>query len=252
MIIASIQARLGSSRLPKKVLMEFDVGLKSLDMQIKRVLKSKYVNKVIVATSNNKLDDEIENFCKVNSYDCFRGSEDDLLLRLTNLSHTFRHDVHVELFGDCPFIDPIIIDHLIEKFQENSVEYLTNSSITTYPPGMEVSIFKPDILTRANEYIAANDEIREHISVCLNKTIEEFNIPYLNITAEKKYFRPNYYFELDERRDFIFLNSLLNSIYPSKGLDFSLDDLIKYVDSNPNIISNNDVERRWKAYRKDT
>jgi len=205
----------------------------------------------VVATSDSEIDDEIEEFCIKHSYSLFRGSENDLLKRLSDLSVNYKHTLQVELYGDCPFIDPGIIDQLIEIYYAKNVEYVTNSIKTTFSPGMEASIFKPSLLFMADELIPANHPNREHVSICLKEAIQHYGLNYHNVEASGALFRPNYYFELDELDDFNFLNVILNAMFSRHGLRFSALDLIDYVDNNPNIITNDKIKRRWKEYRED-
>ena len=112
-IIASIQARLNSSRLPKKVLKNI-FGKPMLYWQVERIKKSLLIDDIIIATSNDL--DEIENFCKENKIICYRGSENDVLDRISSMIKDHNIDIHVELFGDSPLVDPMIIDQYVGYF----------------------------------------------------------------------------------------------------------------------------------------
>ena len=118
-IVASIEARMTSSRLPGKVLMDSIDGISMLEFMISRVKKSKLINKIIVATTINLSDQPIVDLCKKLKISYFRGSEEDVLSRVLNAHKKFKSDIIVELTGDCPLIDPIIIDKIILTYLNN-------------------------------------------------------------------------------------------------------------------------------------
>ena len=126
MITAIIQARMGSSRLPKKVLMKMGNHI-MLKYMIDRVTKSKLIEKIVVATSVNELDDEIEKFCISNNINCFRGSENDVLDRYYMAAKKYKSTTIVRLTADCPLIDPEIIDKTIKLFNTKKVDYASNA-----------------------------------------------------------------------------------------------------------------------------
>ena len=118
MIGAIIQARMGSSRLPGKVLKNVD-GMTLLEYQISRIKKSKNINKIIVATTINNIDDEIADFCKNRDISYFRGSENDVLSRYYDCAKLNKIETIVRITADCPLIDPIIIDK-VRIFNEDA------------------------------------------------------------------------------------------------------------------------------------
>ena len=114
-IVASIQARMGSTRLPGKVLKDIS-GKPMLLWHVERLRRSRLIDNVIVATSTAEADDEIELFCKNHSILCFRGSENNVLNRIANLIRKYNIITHVEFCGDSPLIDPQIVDEFIGYF----------------------------------------------------------------------------------------------------------------------------------------
>ena len=118
MIGVILQARMGSSRLPGKVLMKIN-GLSSIEFQINRIKQAKRVNKIILATTDEAQDDPIEELCQLNDILVFRGSENDVLSRYYGCAKHNNIETIVRLTADCPLIDPIIIDKVIDLFIKN-------------------------------------------------------------------------------------------------------------------------------------
>ena len=141
-VVATIQARMGSSRLPGKVLADIH-GHPMLKRQINRLKRSRLIDEIIVATSTSRKDNQIEEFCIQNKIKVFRGSEKDVLGRIANLLEKFKFDIHVELYGDSPLLDVSIIDEMICLFYKyhSDYDYFSSSLKTTYPPGLEVSVY---------------------------------------------------------------------------------------------------------------
>jgi spore coat polysaccharide biosynthesis protein SpsF len=165
MIAAIIQARMGSTRLPGKVLKNMN-GSSLLEFQIERVKKSKNIKNIIVATSTNKNDDEIEKFCLQKEINFYRGSEDDVLSRYYDCAKIYNIQTIVRLTADCPLIDPVIIDKVIDLFIENDVDYSSNTvppETSFWPDGSDVEVFSFEAIEKA--YKKANkQEDKEHVT----------------------------------------------------------------------------------------
>jgi len=117
-VVVSIEARMGSSRLPGKSLKKI-LGKPMLELMIERVKDCKEIDDIVVATSSNKKDDAIEELTSKLQVNCFRGSEDDVLDRVLNAAKMVNADVILELWGDCPLIDPEILDNLVDFYKKN-------------------------------------------------------------------------------------------------------------------------------------
>ena len=154
-ISAVIQARMGSTRLPGKVLKKID-GKPILQYQIERVKKSKLINHIIIATTKEKKDDKIEKLAKKTKVKCFRGSTNDVLDRVAGAIKKFKVDIHVELISDSPFSDPEIIDKIIYFFlrKKNIYHYVSNGMQLTYPSGMEVSVCEAKKFLHINKNVS--------------------------------------------------------------------------------------------------
>ena len=135
-----IQARQDSKRFPGKILKKYK-NTTFLELLIKRLQKSKSIKKIIVATSTNPLDKKIKKICqKLNIY-CFQGSELDVIDRYYQASKLFKSKNIIRITGDCPLIDPEVIDQVAKAFQAKCADYATNTMPATYPDGFDVEIF---------------------------------------------------------------------------------------------------------------
>jgi len=161
-----LQARMGSTRLPGKVLLRVG-GLALLEYQITRLRLAKKIDKIIVATSVDKPNDRIERLCQKIGIECFRGSEDDVLDRFyqCSLKHPQYGNI-IRTTGDCPLIDSAVIDEVITFFEENNYDYASNALKPTFPDGMDVEILKKSVLREAAEKAilpSDREEVNEYI-----------------------------------------------------------------------------------------
>ena len=148
-IVASIEARMGSSRLPGKVLMDIG-GKPALHRLIQRLRKCKTLDEIVVATSKSATDDELEEWCKCNKIKCYRGSEEDVD-RVVQAHESVGSDLIVEITGDCP-TDPNIVDLGVETFLKNDTDVVTNcGSVLTWPMGQYVQVFPFRLLQQLNQ-----------------------------------------------------------------------------------------------------
>lgn len=250
-IVASIQARLGSIRLPGKVLKEIN-GKPMLWHHIQRLKYSRLLDDIIVATTINKNDDEIVKFCEKYDINYYRGSEDDVLDRIASMIEENEIDIHVECFGDSPLTDSHIVDETVGYYlkYQDKYDFVSNSLSTTYPPGQEVLVYDGKCLKEANKRIAKDEPLREHVSIHITQHPDIYKMK--NLEAPKYYNHPEIYLEVDTPQDFEMVSAVFNH-FESKGLEyFSLSQILDFLQQNDNLIDlNNKVERRWKKFRKD-
>ncbi len=246
-IVASIQARMNSSRLPGKVMKKV-VDKPILQLQIERIKRSKLLDGIVIATSQEKDNDVIEELGRALHVDVFRGSEDDVLGRLVGAIKSFKIDIHVEIHGDCPITDPDIIDEFIRFFLEHEYDYVSNDLKTTYPPGLEVAVYDAKKLVEA-EHLIRDALIREHGSLCIKNHPEKYKL--YNISAPTELHHPDMYIELDTEEDFVVTRAIYEAFYPINP-DFTSLDIIRFMNEHPRLIKTNvNVERRWEKYRQD-
>ncbi len=161
--VAIIQARLGSKRLPGKVLMPL-CGDPLLVQIIRRVSRAKHLDQIVVATSSNAEDDAIENICMDLSIACYRGSEQDVLQRFLDVVRIYRADIIVRLTGDNPMVDGELIDYVVEGYctMEPSVVYANNIDEDGFPYGLYVEIIDAETLRQSSDECA--EDHREHVT----------------------------------------------------------------------------------------
>lgn len=225
-VLAIIQARYSSSRFPGKVLKIINKKT-LLEILIKRLSKSKYISKIIVACSLNDKDSKIIDICKKLKIDYFAGSENNVLDRFYKSAKKSKIENIVRITGDCPLIDSEIVDIVIKNFFLNKVDYASNTNPPTFPDGLDVEIFKFNALE--NAYLnVKNDHEREHVTpyIIKNKEFKKFNlknsqdISWLRLT-------------LDEERDFQVIKKIVRNF--KNNLYFNLNDIFNLYKKDKNI-----------------
>ena len=206
-IIASIEARMTSSRLPGKVLMPAIEKITMLEFMINRLKMSKKIDDIIIATTTNESDNSIINLCKKNKIKFFRGSEDDVLERVYECHKEFKSDVVVELTGDCPLIDPKIVDDVINYYLNNSFDYVSNSHVRSFPMGLDVEVFSFELLKQINTKTQDPFD-REHVSTYFY-TSGLYDCG--EIIANKKLYWPDLRLTLDDNGDYLFLKKIIKN-----------------------------------------
>jgi len=242
MNLAILQARMSSSRLPNKVLKK--VNKKELLLyEIERIQRSKKIDKLIIATSNDKSDDILEEFCILNNIECFRGSLDDVLSRYYDCAKKFKEDNNIEnlniirVTGDCPVIDFIVIDEVITAFENGNYDYTSNTLSPTYPDGMDIEVCKFEVL----EYAYTNATLksdREHVTLYI-KNSDKFKKYNYKARVDFSHLR----LTVDEQNDFDLIENILENLYP-KNKNFTYLDIVAYMTQNPNLLFiNSDIGR---------
>ena len=171
---AIINVRLGSTRLPGKVLMNI-CDKPALQHLIERVGKSKYIEDIIINTTTEEIDNKIVDFCKENHYVYNRGSEEDVTSRISSAINNYQIKNFVEIYGDCPLVDYRIIDSAIEYFNANDLDFYGNDLKTTFPPGFEVEVVKSKAFLKS-DLLCDDPEIREHGTLFMRLNPDIFKI----------------------------------------------------------------------------
>lgn len=231
-VVASIEARMTSSRLPGKVLKAIN-GVPALELMVKRVLRSNLLDEVLIATTINKEDDDIIEWCKKNNIKYFRGSEDNVYERVLNAHIDNNSDIIVELTGDCPLLDPKLIDEAINVYLKNDYEYVSNCIEESYPLGMAVEVYSLEALKTIGDNRELDYVDKEHVSPFFY-TSNQYKT--YNITAPKNQFFPELSVTLDTIEDFEVIQKV-DSCFEND--DYSLDDIIKIVNQNSGWVAIN-------------
>lgn len=175
---------MGSTRLPGKVLSIVDEQNTSLYFTINQLESCKLIDRIVIATTDNDEDDVIEKFCKKHGIDCFRGNTDDVLARYYNCAKKFSFSEILRVTGDCPLIDPDIVDEGISIFKKDIYDYVTNTFPRTFPDGNETEIFSFSALEKAFSDSVLPSE-REHVTPYFRNQKESFRI--FNFTNDEDY-----------------------------------------------------------------
>lgn len=249
-IAAVIQARMNSSRLPGKIMLKV-CNKTLLEHMIDRIKLSKTIDKIIIATTINNQDNEIESFCDKKKIDCFRGSENDVLERYFEVSKKYSVDTIVRLTSDTPLIDPDIIDEVVNYYKNHNFDYVSNifPLPRTFPDGFNVEIFSSKVLERAHlESERPSD--REHVTNYISMQPKIFSIGKINYKKDISKYRLN----LDYQEDFLLIKKILETLYDTKKI-FHLEDIIKILEDNPDIIKLNSQVKSYenilKSFEKD-
>ena len=230
-IVATIEARMGSTRLPGKVLMPL-AGIPVLQQTIERLRRSKYLDDVIVATTIHTRDDAIVKLCEQHSCHYYRGSEDDVLSRVLGAVNAHKGDIIVEITGDCPLVDWRHVDYIIDLFFTGNYDYISNSMTQSFPTGFDVQIFPTKVLQEV-EHITKNPKDREHVSFYIYNHPEKYRLK--NWMAEGKMFLPDVWLALDTQKDYAVLADIYKRLMHNNP-DFSAEDVVDLLMSEPDLL----------------
>ena len=238
-IVAIVQARLGSTRLPNKVLATIgDVPL--IEFLLGRLSKSQRVTEIVLATSTNQINDQLADVVENLGYHVFRGSENDVLQRYVDAAQEANADVVIRITGDCPFVDPQLIDDMLEDFFASNVDYISNTDPPTFPDGFDIEIFRTSALLQSAE-IATSAFEREHVTPCL-QTNSLFSRKNKAAVVDASHLR----LTVDEQRDLDVVRGIADHFSPRT--DFSLSEILGVITTNPYLIAGNlDIERNEGA-----
>ncbi len=235
MILAILQARMSSSRFPGKVLKPL-LDKPMMIRQIERIKRSNLIDKIIVATSTDKTDDEIEVVCKNYNIEYFRGSLNDVLDRYYQLAKLYNPDQVVRLTADCPLTDCKLIDEIIEFHVKNDYDYTSNAIKRTYPIGLDVEILKFDILKEIWLKAKLKEE-REHLTHYIYNNFELFNTFSYENSEDLSSLR----WTVDYFEDYIFIQKVYNILYPVNK-SFNTNDIYNLLAKMPELTKTQAVE----------
>lgn len=227
-IEAFIQARMGSTRLPGKVLKTV-MGRPLLDYLIERLRQCREIDEIVILTSKLAADDVIEQYCDEKKVLCFRGSEEDVLERYHQAAMLRRPDGIVRITADCPLIDPEIVDQVVKTFKEGypSIDYVANTLERTFPRGLDVEVFTSQALEQADRN-GKKPEEREHVTLYLYRHPELFHLKNISCTPSCASHR----WTVDTPEDFALIKLILEDLYP-KNSRFRLQDILELISKHP-------------------
>jgi len=244
-IICIIQARVSSSRLPNKIFLDLE-GKPVLARVIERLQKSKYINKIVVASPDKENDDKIENFIYDNYKDVgvYRGSENDVLDRYYRAAKKFKADVIIRITSDCPLIDPAVADKVIKNFLEKKNDYVSNIlGERTYPRGLDIEVFSFKTLKRIWQEAKEADD-REHVTLYLRKHPEFFRASNVKNDIDYSCFR----LTLDENKDYELIKLIYKKLLP-KNKNFGWQEVMELFKKEPDLVKINlEIEQKNAKY----
>jgi len=226
-----IQARMGSTRLPRKVMMKADNKNPLLYYVINQIKHSKLIEKIIIATTNSQEDNEIVNFAKKMNVSFFRGDSKDVLDRFYQCAKKFHFSIIVRITADNPLIDPTLADKAIEKFNQNSFDFLTNCIPRTFPQGTEVEIFSFKAFEKAWKEAKKPSE-REHVTPYFYNNPEKFKIYHVKNSKNLSKFR----WTVDKKEDLVFVQEIISRI---KKRPILMAEILNILKKEPKLIKIN-------------
>ena len=239
---AIIQARMTSTRLPGKVLLDLE-GKPVLWHVVNRIKQAKKVDEVIIATTTDKADDPIVEFCKENKISYFRGSMDNVLQRYCKAAQKYKLDIIIRITSDCPVIDPLLIDEAINIFLSKKADYVSNKVQNTFPPGLDVEVFRlKDLL--AIDKVAKEKYEREHVTPYFYTHPKKYKL----IPIKFKKDISNLRLTLDTREDYKLMSEIYAQLYHKNNL-FLNGDILKLFEKMPELQTINQSVRQ-KSFKE--
>ena len=231
-----VQTRTGSTRLPGKVMMKADDKLLMVDYVINQLKHSKLHDEIVIATTDLKQDDVIFDYVTNRNIPCFRGDEKNVLERHYQCAKKYAFSTIVRIPSDKPLIDPTIVDSVIEKFQSDSYDYISNFAvdvndnnrfIPSYPSGTEVEIFSFTALETAWKN-ATSEHDKEHVTPYIYSNLEKFNILTLKSEKDLSQFR----WALDYENDLKLIRIIISKIQKRPIL---MNDILELFEQEPDL-----------------
>ncbi len=245
MIAVIIQARMGSTRLPGKILKKI-LGKTMIEHMIERVKRSKSIDKIILATTLNKEDAGLSVIAKRQKIDFYRGSEKDVLDRYYQAAKKFKADVVVRVTGDCPLIDSAVVDRVVNFYKKNmdKFDYVDNVLPPTFPDGMDVEVFSFSALERAWREAKLPSE-REHVDPYIIYHPEIFRLGSVRYKKDISNLR----LTVDNPEDLTLVRDIFKFLY-KKNKRFSLEDILVLEKEHPEMFRVNRHLERSDGYLK--
>lgn len=238
--ICIIQARMGSERLPGKVIKEL-CGKPMIVHIVERLSKSKLIDDIVVATSTDECNDVLEDILNATGIKCFRGSEDDVLTRYIDTVERYGGDNIIRVTGDCPLVSYEIIDELIQQFIQSEKDYMRVDVPDTICRGFDAEIFTKDALHKVDS-LANIQRYREHVTLYMYQHPNEFSISKCILPT--RWQTPDYRLTVDTVQDFELIEKIYAGLY-ADGTYMNIEDIINFIDCNQKLIQiNSDIEQK--------
>jgi spore coat polysaccharide biosynthesis protein SpsF (cytidylyltransferase family) len=244
-VLAIIQARMGSTRLPGKMLLPIVDNKGALELMLERVRLARQLQKIVIATTTSPEDDRLADLCKRLGCEYFRGNEDDVLDRYYRAALAFgTPEVIVRLTGDCPLHDPVVIDKLVGSFLGSDVDYVSNVDPPTFPDGLDTEVFSFSVLEKVWKEACLKSE-REHVTSYIRKHADMFKA--INVECERDLSDRRW--TLDEKEDYEFIKCIYKNLYKKKTV-FGMKEILGLLAKHPELEEINKHLTRNEGYQK--
>ena len=240
-VVAIIQARMSSSRLPGKVLMPL-ANKPVLAHIVERLSYCKMIDKIVVATTNEVSDDLVADYCKNNNIDCYRGSLKDVLDRYYQSAKIHHANPIVRITGDCPVIDPVVVDAVITGYLSGEYDYYGLGG--EFPDGLDCTVFSFSAIERAWKEAKLQSE-REHVGPYIENNPHLFRNGALELFQGLSQQR----WTLDELNDYELLSKIFNELYRLDS-PFLTHEILQFIQNNPDLLEINSKIVRNEGYLK--
>ena len=229
-IVAIVQARMGSTRLPNKVMIPI-VGIPMIELLLARLSTAKELTQIIVATSQDERNQLLVEHVRKLGYCCEQGSENDVLARYVDAAKKHQADVVVRITGDCPLVDSTLVDEAITKFKAANVDYFSNTAPPTYPDGLDIEVFSYRALEQASQEASTPFE-REHVTPYLrtSSTLTKANMQHHQDLSDMRW-------TVDESADVEVIKKIVQHFYPRT--DFNWLEVLNLQQQQPELFQIN-------------
>lgn len=222
---------MGSSRLPGKVLTDVH-GRPALGRLVDRLRACRRVDDIVLATSTSSKDDALAEWAATERLACYRGSEDDVLNRVVGAHRMMESDLVVEVTGDCPLLDPDVIDMGVATWIANDADIVSNTWNLSYPQGVDVQVFRCSDLEEVEATIT-DPAVREHVSLYFYEHPQLYRI--LHLQAPPRWHAPEQRFQLDYPEDLAFIRAVYAELLPQFGPLFGVGEVLTLLARRPDI-----------------
>ncbi len=206
-VVALVQARMGSTRLPNKVMKPIN-GVPMIELLLSRLSKSRRIDEIVLATSVDKRNEPLVEHVRSLGYACEQGSENDVLDRYVQVATKHDADVVVRITGDCPLVDPELVDQCIDTFLASGADYCSNTNPPTFPDGLDISVAKMSALERAGREAVSHYE-REHVMPYIRQS-GHFTLSGMQNNEDLSALR----WTVDDPEDFEVISNVFNRFAP--------------------------------------
>ena len=240
-VLCIVQARMGSERLPKKVIKPI-LNQPMIIYTLNRLKKSKYIDEIVLATSQENKEEQLVDIVSKNGYKVFRGDENNVLKRFVDTYKKYGGDIIIRVTGDCPLIDPIIVDNVIAYFMANNYDYVRLDVPETFIRGFDVEVFSAKTLLKVWEKVSSLDNshrYKEHVTLYIYENPDKFKIGFVR---GNEFYNKDYRLSVDTLEDFKLVETIFNYFQDEY---IEAKKVVKYLDQNPSIANiNKDIQQK--------